>query len=71
MIRRRTTNTPEEDALEDWAASDEPAVRDDATITSPTEGSRTHMRELLTAAATPEQLEEVTRTAERAPSTRS
>lgn len=56
MIRRRTTNTPEEDALEQWAASDEPTIRKDATIMSPTEAGRTQMRELLIAAASAEQL---------------
>lgn len=58
------SNTPEEDALEHWATSDEPAIRDDATITSPTEGSRAQMQELLIAAASAEQLEEVKWTAE-------
>lgn len=64
MIRRRTTNTPEEDALEHWAASDERAIRKDATITSPTEAGRAQMRELLIAAASAEQLEEIKRITE-------
>lgn len=69
MIRRRTTNTPEEDALEQWAASDEPTIRKDATIMSPTEAGRAQMRELLIAAASAEQLEEIKRAAK--PPTRS
>ncbi|KUG57520.1 hypothetical protein AVL63_12790 [Nesterenkonia jeotgali] len=69
MIRRRTTNTPEEDALEQWAASDERVIRKDVTIMSPTEAGRAQMRELLIAAADPEQLEEIKRAAK--PPTRS
>lgn len=69
MIRRRTTNTPDEDALEQWAASDEPTIREDATIMSPTEAGRAQMRELLIAAASAEQLEEIKRVTE--PPTRS
>ncbi|MBE1515186.1 hypothetical protein [Nesterenkonia halotolerans] len=63
MIRRQTTNTPDEEALEQWAASDERAIRKDATIMSPTEVSRTEMRKLLIAAANAEQLEEIKRAA--------
>lgn len=61
MIRRPTTNTPEEDALEHWAASDERSIREDATIKRPTEVGRTEMRKLLIAAASAEQLEEIKR----------
>ncbi|GAA1112152.1 hypothetical protein [Nesterenkonia jeotgali] len=56
MIRRQTTNTTEEDALEQWAASDERAIQKDATIMSPTQVGRAQMRELLIAAASAEQL---------------
>lgn len=69
MIRRRTTNTPEEDALEQWAASDEPTIRKDATVMSPTEVGRAQMRELLLTAASAEQLEEIKQMTE--PPTRS
>lgn len=69
MIRKRTTNAPAEDALEQWAASDERAIRKDATIVRPTEVGRAQMRELLIAAASTEQLEEIKRVAE--PPTRS
>lgn len=69
MIRRRTTNTPDEDALEQWAASDKPTIRKDATIMSPTAAGRAQMREMLIAAASAEQLEEIKRVAE--PPTRS
>lgn len=65
MIRRRTTNTSEEDALEHWAVSDERAIHEDATIMGPTEMGRAQMRELLIAAASAEQLEEIKRVAER------
>lgn len=64
MIRRQITNTPEEDVLEQWAASDEPTIRKNATIMSPTEAGRAQMRELLIAAASAEQLEEIKRIAE-------
>lgn len=68
-IRKRTMNTPDEDALEQWAASDKPTIRKDATMISPTEVGHAQMRELLIAAADPEQLEEIERVAE--PPTRS
>lgn len=69
MIRRQTTNTPEEDALEQWASSDERVIRKDATIMSPTEAGRAQLRELLIAAASAEQLAEIKRMTE--PPTRS
>lgn len=64
MIRRPTTNTPEEVALEHWAASDERAIRKDATIMVPTEIGRAQMRELLITAASAEQLEKIQRIVE-------
>lgn len=64
MIRKRTTNAPAEDALEQWAASDERAIRKDATITNPTEAGRAQMRELLITAASAEQLGEIKRITE-------
>lgn len=69
MTPAAPTNTPEEDALEHWAASDKRAIRKDATIMSPTEAGRAQMRELLIAAASAEQLEEIKRVTE--PPTRS
>lgn len=43
----KRTNTPEEDALERWAASDEPTIREDATIIRGSEESRAEMHALL------------------------
>lgn len=63
MIRRQTTNTPEEDALEQWASSDERAIRKDAIIMRQTEVGRTEMQRILIAAASAEQLKEIKRVA--------
>lgn len=49
------TNTEEEGALEDWAASDEPTIREDAVTIPATDESRAEMHNLLMKAATDEQ----------------
>lgn len=63
MSAKKSTNTAEETALEQWAASDEPTVRDDATVTGPTEEARDAMHQMLMGAASPEQKEDIERAA--------
>lgn len=61
MTRTEPANAPEEEALEHWVASDERNIRDHATFMRPTEAGRALMRELLIAAASTEQLDEIKR----------
>lgn len=63
MSAKKSTNTAEETALEQWAASDEPTVRDDAIVTGPTEEARDAMHQILMGAAFPEQKEDIERAA--------
>lgn len=61
------TNTEEEDALEAWAASDEPTIREDAVTIPATEESRAEMHNLLMNAATDEQKAMIQQAAKAAP----
>lgn len=61
--KHNRTNTAEEDALERWAASDEPTIRDDAKITRGSEESRAEIHALLMDAADDDQKDMVERTA--------
>lgn len=63
MSAKKSTNTAEETALEQWAASDEPTVRDDATVTGPTEEAREAMHQMLMGAASPDQKQDIERAA--------
>lgn len=61
MATSKKTNTEEEDALEQWAISDDREVREDAVVMGSTQEERDEMREVLRSAASEGQKEALDR----------